>query len=169
MHHCFRITMVCTIIIIIIIIYRQNEVLNTNVIELQDRIRVLQEHIRVITEDRRDLQRRYDEERKYREEVEKKLEEKERKLEEFAKLNRESYEQSLYVEFLEESTTTPESDEEEEEKNPADEVSNTADSLSALSTNEKPSEAGPSVPTSQENSTPTVVESAGKSEEDNAE
>ena len=128
----------------------------------------LQKQIKVITEDRRDLQRRYDEERKYREEVETKLEEKERKLEEFAKLNREIYEQSLYVEYLEESTTTPESDEEEEE-NPADEVSNTADSLSALSINKRPSEAGPSVPTSQENTTPTVVESAGKSEEDNAE
>ena len=138
------ITMVYTIIIII---YR----LTANVEDLQ-------KQIKVITEDRRDLQRRYDE-------IKIELEEKERILGTFAELNRRYYEQALRAELPEESTT-PEG---EEEEDAADEVTSAANSLSALSTNEKPSEADPSVPTSQDNTIPTVVESAGKSEEDSAE
>ena len=144
----------------IMIIYRVNEELSTDVSKLR-------EQIRKMTEDYNKLQKKYDDERKYREELQKELKEKEKELEELAKLNREYYEQSLRAEFREESST-PEG--EEEEEGPADEVSNTADSLSALSTNEKPSEGDPSVPTSPQDYTiPAVVEAAGKLQEDNAE
>ena len=128
------------------IIYRLNEELSTNVIKLQKQIQEM-------AEDYNELQRKYDE-------LQKELEEKDKKLEELAELNRRYYEQALRAELPEESTT-PEG---EEEEDAADEVSSAANSLSALSTNEKPSEADPSVPTSQDNTIPTVVETAGKLE-----